>query len=297
MGRKVKPWIVLSFLLPGLVLFTYFELIPLGFSFYNSLTDWNGFSSDKTFVGLSNFKELFQDESFKVAIGNTLFYLVLGGVVVFGLAIWFTYLLTKKNFKGQQLFSNFFYFPNMVSPAALAVLWVFFYNPSFGLLSGILQKLNFENYAYSWLGTRTSAMICITLAACISNVGFYLILLLSGANRIPPDYLEAASLDGAGNIITFIKVTLPLMRNVIIIAVSLWIINSVKYFELIWAMFRGLTQYTQTLATYMYTVAFGAQLPIFKLGYGSAIAVIMFLIVFVGVGLFRRIFDRDDLQY
>ena len=140
-------------------------------------------------------------------------------------------------------------------------------------------------------------MVCITLVSCISNVGFYLILILSGINRIPPTYLEAASIDGAGSIRSFLSITMPLLRDVLVISVSLWIINSIKYFELLWAMFKGLTQYTQTLATYMYTVSFGVQVPIFKLGYGSAIAVIMFLIVVVGVGLFRRIFDREDLQY
>jgi ABC-type sugar transport system permease subunit len=84
---------------------------------------------------------------------------------------------------------------------------------------------------------------------------------------------------------------------VLVISVSLWIINAIKYFELIWAMFKGMTQYTQTLATYMYTVSFGVQVPIFKLGYGSAISVIMFLIVVVGISVFRKLFDREDLQY
>ncbi len=297
MNRKVNPLVVISFLAPGLILFTYFGIIPLFQSFYNSLTDWNGFTADKVFIGFDNYKNLFKDASFKLACGNTLFYSVLGGIVVFTLAIWFSYLMTKKRFKGQNLFSNFFYFPNMISPAALAVLWVFFYNPNFGILNVVLEKLGLGRFIIPWLGSRVSAMTCITLASCISNVGFYLILILSGINRIPPDYLEAAALDGAGNIKVFFKVTLPLLHDVLIIAVSLWIINSVKYFELIWAMFKGLTQYTQTMATYMYSISFGVQVPVFKLGYGSAIAVMMFLIVFAGVGLFRKIFSGNDLQY
>ena len=297
MNRKVKPLIVLSFLAPGLILFTYFGIIPLFRSFYYSLTDWNGFTADKVFTGLENYKNLLSDPSFKLACGNTLFYSILGGIVVFSLAIWFSYLMTKKGFKGQDFFSNFYYFPNMISPAALAVLWVFFYNPNFGILNVILEKLGLSNLIIAWLGTRESAMTCITLASCISNVGFYLILILSGINRIPPDYLEAAALDGAGSVTSFFKITLPLLHDVLVISVSLWIINSVKYFELIWAMFKGLTQYTQTMATYMYSISFGVQVPVFKLGYGSAIAVVMFLIVFVGVGLFRKIFSQNDLQY
>lgn len=297
MNRKVKPLVLVSFLLPGLAMFLYFVLVPMLRSFYISLTDWNGFTSDKTFIGLKNFQDLFSDATMRIALGNTLFYMVFGGVVVFALAIWFAYLLTKRGFRGQKAFSNFFYFPNMISPAALAVMWVFFFNTNFGLLNAILEKVGLGELIIPWLGSRGSAMVCITLVSCISNVGFYLILILSGINRIPPTYLEAASIDGAGSIRSFLSITMPLLRDVLVISVSLWIINSIKYFELLWAMFKGLTQYTQTLATYMYTVSFGVQVPIFKLGYGSAIAVIMFLIVVVGVGLFRRIFDREDLQY
>jgi ABC-type sugar transport system permease subunit len=266
-------------------------------SFYISLTDWNGFTSTKTFIGLKNFIDLFSDATMRIALGNTLFYLLFGGVVVFALAIWFAYLMTKKGFRGQKAFSNFFYFPNMVSPAALAVLWVFFFNTNFGLLNVILEKLGLGSLIVPWFGSRKSAMACITLASCIAHVGFYLILILSGINRIPPTFLEAASIDGAGRLRCFFKITLPLLRDVLVISVSLWIINAIKYFELIWAMFKGMTQYTQTLATYMYTVSFGVQVPIFKLGYGSAISVIMFLIVVVGISVFRKLFDREDLQY
>lgn len=297
MNRKVKPAVVISFLAPGLILFTYFGIIPLFRSFYFSLTDWNGFNADKIFIGLQNYKDLFKDASFGLAIGNTLFYMIVGGLIVFSLAIWFAYLITKKRFKGQNFFSNFFYFPNMISPAALAVLWVFFYNPNFGILNVILQKIGLDGLIIPWLGTRFSAMTCITVASCISNTGYYLILIISGINRIPPDYLEAAALDGCGSVKAFFKITFPLLHDVLVIAVSLWIINATKYFELIWAMFKGLTQYTHTMATYMYSVAFGVQVPVFKLGYASAIAVIMFAVVFIGVGLFRRIFSGNDLQY
>lgn len=297
MNRKVKPLVVLSFLLPGVVMFLYFVLIPMFRSFYISLTDWNGFTSTKTFIGFENFRKMLNDATMRIALGNTMFYLVFGGIVVFALALWFAYLLTKKGFHGQKAFSNFYYFPNMISPAALAVMWIFFFNTSFGLLNAVLGKLGLDSLIIPWLGSRFSAMACVTLVSSISNVGFYLILLLSGINRIPPTYLEAASIDGAGSIRVFFKITLPLLRDVLVISVSLWIINAIKYFELMWAMFKGFTQYTQTLATYMYTVSFGVQVPIFKLGYGSAISVVMFLIVALGVGLFRKIFDREDLQY
>lgn len=90
-----------------------------------------------------------------------------------------------------------------------------------------------------WLGSRMSGMVCIIAVSCISFVGFYLILLLSGCDKIPNTYQEAASIDGATDLVCFFKITLPLLRDVLVISISLWIINAIKYFELIWAMFRG----------------------------------------------------------
>ena len=128
-------------------------------------------------------------------------------------------------------------------------------------------------------------------------MGFYLILLLSGCDKIPNTYQEAASIDGATDLVCFFKITLPLLRDVLVISISLWIINAIKYFELIWAMFKGKSTMLNTLGTYMFTMAFGVDVPVFKLGYGSAIAVVMFLMVALFVGGFRKIFDREDLQY
>lgn len=297
MSRKVKPWIVACFLLPGLILYVYFFFIPMVESFYISLTEWDGFSSSKIFVGLKNYKDLTTDPNFKVAFGNTLAFMIFGGIFVFILTLLFAYLLTKKKFKGRKFFSNLFYFPNMISQAALAVLWVFVFNPNFGLLNNVLTAVGLKKLIIVWLGGRVSGMACIIFATSISFVGFYLILVLAGYDRIPKTYLEAAEIDGASDVYIYFKITLPMMSDVLVICAVLWVINSIKYFELIWAMFKGANTQLNTLGTYMYSVAFGVATPIFKLGYGSAIAVVMFLMVVVFAGVIRAIFERRSLQY
>lgn len=297
MNRKVKPWIIAVFLFPGLLMYGYFFLVPAVQSFYYSLTEWNGFKDEKVFIGLDNFIDLAHDKTFLQAVGNTMLFMVLGGILVFAIALLFTYLITRPGFKGRKLFSNFFYFPNMVSQAALAVLWVFFFNPEFGLLNMVLNAIGLGELCIPWLGSRLSGMVCVIAVSCISYVGFYLILLLSGYDKIPVTYREAAALDGANDLACFFKITLPLMRDVLVISVSLWIINSIKYFELIWAMFKGKNAMLNTIGTYMFTMAFGVDVPVFKLGYGSAAAVVMFLMVAIFVGGFRKLFDREDLQY
>ena len=295
MNRKVKPYIIFGFLFPGFLLYGYFFFIPMVKSFYYSLHKWNGFSSKMKFIGLKNFKDLMTDNSFIISLQNTMAFMFVGGLLVFGLSLLFTYLMTKKGFLGRKVYSRLFYFPNMVSQAALAVLWIFFFNPTFGLLNGLIKNFGIE--PIDWLGSRMSGMGCIIFATSFAFVGFYLTLLLSGHDRIPDSYIEAAKIDGAGDITCFLKITLPLLRDVLIIAVTLWIINIIKYFELIYAMFKGSATTMNTLGTYMYSMSFGLNVPIFELGYGSAIAVIMFMLVVVITGFFRKAFDRESVQY
>ena len=106
MNRKVKPWIVATFLLPGLLMYGYFFLSLLFQSFYYSLTEWNGFKAEKVFIGLDNFISLLHDKTFLQALGNTMLFLLLGGVLIFSIALLFTYLITRPGFGGElfQLF-------------------------------------------------------------------------------------------------------------------------------------------------------------------------------------------------
>ena len=295
MNRRVKPWIIVTFLSSGLLLYGYFFFIPMVQAFYYSLTEWNGFSATKNFVGFRNFRDLMHDSSFIVALQNTMAYVVFGGILVFGLCLVFTYLMTKKGVHGRKIFSRLFYFPTMISQAALAVLWVFFFNPSFGLLNGILGWFGIQ--PMDWLGSRLLGIGCLIFATSFAFVGFYLTLMLSGCDRIPDSYVEAATIDGAGDIACFLRITIPLLRDVMVVAVVLWIINMIRYFELIYAMFKGFSTSMNTMGTYMFAMAFGTAVPIFQLGYGSAIAVVMFLLVVVITGVFRRAFDRESVQY
>jgi len=295
MRRKVKAPVIIGFLLPGILLYGYFFFIPMVNSFYYSMTSWNGFAANREFIWFDNFIRLTTDRSFIISFQNTLAFMFFGGIVVFALCILFTYHITKTGFKGKNIFARLFYFPNMISQAALAVLWVFVFNPNFGILNMALEWLGFE--AVVWFGSRGLGIASLIFATSFAFVGFYLILLLSGFDRIPDTFLEAARMDGAGDIVCFFKITLPLLRDVLLIAIILWIINMIRYFELIFAMFRGMSTSLNTMGTYMYTVAFGSHIPIFDLGYGSAITVVMFLMVAVSIGIFRWLFDRESVQY
>lgn len=263
------------------------------------MTRWTGFFASPEFIGLSNFRRLLRDGQFMTALGNNFIYTFVAGLVVMGLALMYTYILSGTRIKRAKFFSNLFYFPNMIAQAATAVLWVFVYNPNFGLLNGLLDLLGLDAMSQAWLGSRGTAIPSISFALIWRSMGFYLILLLAGVDKIPGTYYDAARVEGASDILIFFKVTIPLLWDVLVIAVSLWIINSLKFFELVWAMTKGgPAGQTHTMATYMYMMAFGdQQMARPQLGYGSSIAVALFVISILLVGIYRKAADRDAVQY
>ena len=187
----------------------------------------------------------------------------------------------------------------MVSVAALAVLWAFVYNPNFGLLNNILRALGLENFTQVWLGSRGLGIPSLTVAFTWSYVGFFLILFLAGVDKIPNTYSEAAKVEGASDITIFFKITLPLLRDVFIIAISLWIITGMKLFELIWAVTKGGPGFaTHTIATYIYQNIFGStMIPAYKLGYGTSISVVLLLIIVSFVVVFRKFVDKEPIEF
>ncbi len=296
--RKSKIPFILLFLLPAVILYGYFFITPAIRALFISFTEWNGFAQQKNFVGLENFRELMSDKIFRIAFGNTFIYTIIGGILIFSIVLILTYILSRDGIRGKKIFSNLFFFPNMISVAALAVLWAFVYSPNFGILNNMLKTLGLESLTRVWLGSRGLALPSLTVAFTWSYVGFFLILFLAGVDKIPTTYNEAAKVEGASDITIFFKITLPLLRDVFIIAISLWIITGMKLFELIWAITKGGPAHsTHTIATYMYQTVFGYMVPVFRLGYGTSMAVILLLLIVFFVIVFRKFSEKEPIEF
>lgn len=292
--RKISSKTLFLFLFLPVALYTVFFVWPSIKAFYISLTDWNGLSKDFNFIGLSNYKRLFHDDIFKLAFENTLVYTICAGLLVFLLSLLFCYLLSIPKMKGKKFFRGLFYFPNMVSSSAIALLFVFVLNPSFGLLSSFLTKVGLDSWNIPFLGSRWSSLACVIVISAWTSVGYYFLIFMSGMDKISGNYYEAARLDGATDRQLFFKITLPMMKDVVIINMVLWLINGVKYFDMIWALTQGgPSNQTHTLATYMYQSAYGVKyVSINNKGQGTAIAVIMLLIIILG----RFIINKADKE-
>ena len=298
--RKVRWYVIAGFLGLPLLLYTWLFVFPSLQALYLSLTDWSGMVMRHSFIGLDNYVRLFQDKYFITALGNSMVYLFGGGIVIFLISLLFTFCLTVIGMKRKRFVTNLFYFPNMVSSSAVALLWIFILSPGFGLLPNLFMQLGLRDLAfYPWLGNRWGAMMAFILIATWSGVGFYLLVFVSGLDKIPATLMDAAKTDGATTRQMFFKISMPLLKDIIIINLTLWVINSIKFFEIPWAMTEGApANQTHTLATYQYMSAFGTKYnSVNAYGYASAIAVVMVLLIFLGTVIIRRFEDKEPMEF
>jgi len=288
---------IVLFLLPAGILYLVFFLVPAAWAFYFSVFDWSGFGDAKNYVGLGNYTELMKDRVFLISFTNTMKILFIGGVVTLFLAFLMT-ILINVGMRGKKFFRAMIFMPNVIATIALTTLWAFIYNPKFGLLNGLLLKLGFTELGKT-LWTASDRVFYAMLVALIwIQVGFMVVLLMAGRDKIPFEYYEAAKIEGANALQMFRKITVPLMWDVITVATVLWSIFALKVFEFPYAFF-GITPPTQiyTVGLYLYIMGFGKRDPIYRLGYATAIGVVLLLAVIVVIVALRRLMRRDVYEY
>lgn len=294
---KPNKRFIILFLAPAILMYSVFFLYPIFRAFYISLFRWSGIGEMK-FRGLGNFKELLiADTMFFPSLRNTMIIWIVGGALIFILAFFFTALL-NSGIKGKRFFRAVIYLPNVIATVALTTLWGYIYNTRYGLLSSVFQTLGLETLAkVQWMASN-NIFWAMLIALVWGAVGFYLIILMAGVERIPLELYEAAKLDGANQVQTFFHITIPLLRDVITVAVVLWTINALKIFEFPYAFTQiEPVAETYTAAVHLFVLGFGTRTPIYRMGKASAIGVILLLLVTIIVALVRRLMRREVIQY
>lgn len=290
--------LIILFLLPSILLYSIFFVWPALQSLYLSLFDWTGVGQPK-YIGIRNFQELLYlgDVLFWPSLRHTLINVFWGGLITFTLAFVLTALLSS-GIRGKKFFRMVIFAPNAVAAIALSLLWAQIYNPRHGLLKNFLEMLGFEQFAKTpWLGPDNVLMATL-VAMCWVWVGFNLVLLLAAVDQIPQDMFDAAKVDGANTFQTFFNITIPLIWDVLSIAVINFGIVALKVFEFPFII-KGLQAPTEvyTLAIYNYVLGFGRREPIWRLGKAAAVAVLMQVMVIILVVVFVKLFKRDTVQY
>ena len=252
---------------PALLTFAFAILAPILLSIFYGFTDYSGMGAFN-FVGLENYKNLIHDKIFWSSIRNS-FFLAIGFIFIqHPLAMITAAVLDRKKGKAEGVFRCIYFIPNVISVAVIAYLWKFIYNPNFGLLNNLV-KLFGGTGRINWLGTGR-ALWSVLIVLIWHGFGWGMLIYYTGIKNIDPTLYEAAAIDGAGNAQTFLRVTLPLMRPVIQVNVTLAIISALKQMETVYLLTNGGPgNETQFLANYLYKMAFQS----FKYGYGNAISV------------------------
>lgn len=266
---------IILFLAPALILIGIYIIWPIIMSFELSMFEWDGISPQKLYVGLKNWKDLVEDSIFWHAFGNNIKFIILSIIIEMPIAILLAVLLDRGG-KKFDAFKSLFYLPMLMSSVAIGVLFKYIYDPSFGLLSGILSFLHLDFLNQDWLGDPKIAFYSVVAVICWQYIPFYMIFFIAALSNIPHELYEAARIDGATQGQYFWKIELPLLSPSIKTACILSLIGSLKYFDLIYVMTEGgPSNATELMATYMYKNAFAS----FKMGYGSTVASAMFMII------------------
>lgn len=292
--KRDRVTAIVIFLAPALVLYCIFFILPMAQAFYVALFRWRGVSMDKVFVGFENFRKLFTgDPIFWQCLCHNLEFLGVSFVVVIPLALFFANALSSR-IRGAGIYRGIFLFPNVISVVAVAALWSFVYHPTFGILNSLLKALGLGHLATGWLGEPRYALLCVIATSIWYSLGFYIVLLLAGIRSIPTSYYEASALDGATPWQSFRYVTIPLVWEILKIAVIYLIIHTLNIFGLVWVMTEGGPSYhTETLLTYLYRQAFVQS----NFGYATALGVVVFVII-LGVSLVAgRLMRREVVEY
>jgi multiple sugar transport system permease protein len=269
--RHVAPYIFIS---PFYILFVLFLAGPAVFAFLLSFTAWNGVDVIRA-VGLANYASLLTDGSFGLSIANTLWYMFSSLFLVCPLALVLALVLNSGLVRGKWLFRTMYFIPAVTSVVAIAIMFLLLYDKDYGLINAGLQAVGLPTV--DWLGDPTMAKIAVIGLIIWRWTGFIMIYFLAGLQAIPREMHEAAWVDGANRWQSFLHVTIPLLRPVILFVAVIVLIGSAQVFEEPYILTRGgPADATLSIVEYLYRQGF----EYLQLGYASAIGVALFVAIF-----------------
>lgn len=299
--KKNKTMIV-CFTLPATIVFLVMFLYPVIRTTLMSFFSMDSVSapmSDWTFVGIQNYGELFGTEIFKTSMLNMIKIWLIGGVAVIFFALLFAVILTS-GVRIKAFWRAMIYLPNIISAVAFANMWIYYvFHKRFGMLHNLFDALGLKDLAKMDYMNGDMKFWSLLIAFSFGSVGYFMLIFLSGIERLPADYFEAATIDGANKFQQFTHITLPLLKGVFRTVLTFWTVSVVGFF--VWSqMWSPINMESQTITpvVYMYNIVFGntgmtERMP----GKGAAVGILMALVVLVIFFLINTLFKDDDLEF
>jgi len=293
-GRSGRRWnngtlpVLVLFLPPALLIFTLFVILPMGEAAWYSLYDWSGYGLPEKFIGLKNFELLFRNGAFRQALMNNGLIMLVSIAIQIPLALWLATMVSHR-IPGAVSFRLIFFMPYVLADVAAGLIWRFVYDGDYGLFAAIAS---FFNVASPYVLADKSLAIYAVLGVIVwKYFGFHMMLFIAGLQSIDKSYYEAAEMDGATRWQRFRNITLPLLAPTIRLSVFFSVIGSLQLFDMIMPLTGGgPSNSTQTMVTFLYSYGITRM----KVGFGSAVGVVLFVICVTLAFGYKRIFMRND---
>jgi raffinose/stachyose/melibiose transport system permease protein len=265
-------------ILPAGILYGAFQLFPIVFAFVLSFFDWDGLNlAQAKFIGFGNYTELFSDPLFWQSVVHNLFV----AVAVFVIQCFGSFLLAAiitAGIKGGRFFQLVFFAPMVISTIAIGMLAIFIFSPTQGLLNGLLKAVGLGALQQPWLGSTTWALPTVIATMIIQGFGLSVLMFISGLGQVNGEMLEAAEIDGASQAAILWRIVFPVIRPVASVVFLLGIVSAFRLFDQVYVMTSGGPYHaSDTIVTYLYSVAFSGN----RVGYGNAVGMVLFVILLI----------------
>ncbi|WP_019909506.1 carbohydrate ABC transporter permease [Paenibacillus sp. HW567] len=292
MNRTVMKKTMYFFALPALAFYLIFWIFPILKLFQYSVTDYNGFSPDFSYIGLDNFKDLFASGTLGTSLWHTVLYTVisvgLGNLIGLGLA-----LMLNMNIRGKGFYRSISYIPTLFSAIVVGFIWSYVYMPDSGMIVTLLSKLGINTENINFLGNYSTALYSIIFVEIWKNIGTTMIIFLAGLQTVPKDLLEAGEIDGCSPWRLLTNIKLPLLATSVTINITLSLINGLKAFDFPFIMTSGGPgTSTNTLIFSIYKMAFTEQM----FGKASALGILSFLFIMILTGIFVLNMNKREVS-
>lgn len=288
--RERRVWLsAIPFLLPAIIVYGVFVFYPILNTFRLSLFRWDGINPVKIFVGFKNFVNMWRDPE----VGNAAIHSLQWAAVMCILPVAIAQIMAAmlaQDIHGRLAYRTLFFIPVTLATSATAVIWKWMYNPFFGLFNEGLKMLGIQRIAF--LGEPAWAMPAMLLADTWADFGFYMVIFMAAIQGISPTLYDAAEIDGANKLQEFRYVTVPSLRNITTLAITVSLINSLQVFTIIKLMTDGgPNRATETMSVMIYNKAFEDS----RMGFGAAIAVVFSIGILVLTIVYRKVRRRLDV--
>lgn len=288
--RRWRNWAPYLWVLPAVLLYAVFKLLPMLAGLYLALIQWDGIEPAK-FVGLRNFQRMLEDEVILLALLNNVKYAV-GTVIGKMILSLFLALLLNQALRGRSFYRTALFLPVVMSFVVVGILWAWLYNGQFGLVNSLLQHLGLRFLILDWLGDPQIALWSLVVVDIWKWYGFHMVIFLAGLQTIPIELYEAARIDGASRWQQLLHITLPLLQPVMLVNVTLSLMGGFGVFDIPYVMTEGgPANSTIVMALHIYIQGF----KFYKFGYAAAMSYVLLTLVTILAAIQMRLMGRESV--